>query len=59
MLEFLTANYKKIADHDIELRRQIEDSDKKITVVESSNQIFRKTPKGPQTGGFAAIAFFG
>ncbi len=34
MLEFLSENYMKIADHDIELRRQIEDFDKKIVMVE-------------------------
>ncbi len=34
MLEFLGASYQKIADHDIDLRRQIVDLDKEMAVVE-------------------------
>lgn len=34
MLEFLGASYQKIADQDIDLRRQIEDLDKEVAVVE-------------------------
>ncbi|MCP4621908.1 MAG: mucoidy inhibitor MuiA family protein [bacterium] len=49
MLEFLGTNYRKIAEHDIDLRRQIEEFDKKIIVVERRlkesrrpNENFRK-----------------